>query len=137
MSREQVGRLGELVGVDQVSGLPDFAEVLFALVESLAPQQVAIDLGDRIAGVQGDDEPHRGDQGEQGHRREQGGRPRIAPAPAPGLLGPAHPPRRDRLAAQPPLQVVRQVLSRAVSLLGLLLQALQADRLEIAGPRAG
>ena len=76
-------------------------------------------------------------RGSPGGRPPRRGPPPPAAAspisrPAPGADGR---PGRDRLAAQPALQVVGQRLGRAVAPLRVLLQALQADRLQVAVDR--
>ncbi len=81
------------------------------------------------------DEPHRAaaSQPDQSQRRDQQRRHRrVAPAPAPGALAPAHGPGLDRPALHEPSQVVGQRRGAGVATLRLLGQALQADRLEVA-----
>ena len=57
--------------------------------------------------------PPRGGQRDQGEgRRRQGRRRRIPPAPPPGVLRLADPPRPDRPAVEEPPQVVRQCQRR-------------------------
>jgi hypothetical protein len=74
-------------------------------------------------------------------RRRHRGKPRVAAAPPADAAGEPDPARRDGLAGQPVLQVLGQGLRGAVAAAGVLLQALEADRLEVAvhrgvqGPR--
>ena len=62
-------------------------------------------------------------------RRGQRG---LAPGPPPGASPAPDRPGQDRLAVQPALQVVGQRRGRGVAPARLLLQALQADRLQVA-----
>ena len=66
------------------------------------------------------------------HGRRQGRDRRPPPAPQPGALGGANAPCRDRPAVEPGPQVVGQGLGHRISAAGVLLQALQADRLQVA-----
>src|SRR5262249_5384512 len=70
----------------------------------------------------------RGDQ--QGGGRA--GQSRLAPGPLDRPLDRTRPPRQDRLAALEPLQVVGQSRRRVVAPLGVLVEALQADHLQVA-----
>ncbi len=78
----------------------------------------------------------RADDDRQHDRRRQRRDRRPPPAPQPGPLGRPDPPRRDRAALQPGVQVVGQGLGRRVAPPRVLLQALQADRLQVAGHAA-
>ncbi len=65
-------------------------------------------------------------------RGGQPGHPRVAAGPSPGSPDRPHRPGRNRLAVEIPAEVVGQVQCAAVSLGGILLQALEADRLQVA-----
>ena len=62
----------------------------------------------------------------------QSGDQGVAPAPAPQPLAASNRPRPDRLALQEAAEVIGQCCRAAVPLADLLLQALQADRLQVA-----
>ena len=78
------------------------------------------------------------DPGEQGdgHRHGQRGHGRLAPAPSPAAFHPGTRPRLDRPVLQPTLQIRRQRRPILVSLGGILLEALERDRLQVTRNRA-
>ena len=79
--------------------------------------------------------PQDGHEGKEAHHHQgadQPGRDRIPPAPPCQPAQEPHRARPDRLVVQEPAQVVGQPSGRRVPLAGLLLQALQADRLQVA-----
>ena len=87
----------------------------------------------RLVGANG--EVRRHDRAQHQRQRDaarQARHHRIAPAPPPGPLRLTHRPRQDRLAGQEPAQVLGQSRAPSVPLARLLLQALQADRLQVA-----
>jgi hypothetical protein len=65
-------------------------------------------------------------------RRRQSSHDRIASAPAQRLAGGANRSRRNGFIAQKPAEFIRQFLGRGVAARRLLLEALQADGLEVA-----
>ena len=81
--------------------------------------------------LHGDHRRRAADGGQQNGRRQRGhGRPPLAPEPRP--LGRPDPARGDRPRVEPGAQVVGQRLGRGVPPPRVLLQALQADRLQVA-----
>ena len=79
---------------------------------------------------------HPGDRGDDERGREPGQR-RLALRPHPEPHDRADRPGRDRLAAEPAVEVVGQRLGRGVAAPRVLLQALQADHLQVARAAAG
>jgi hypothetical protein len=82
-------------------------------------------------------QPEPGDRAEAAHQRQQqqGQQPRhlgVAPAPAVDPLDPPDRPGLDRHPVEEALQVAGQGLGAGVALVPLLLQALQADGLQVA-----
>ena len=73
------------------------------------------------------------DQHENGHERRLR---RLAFAPSPSTLETADRPGQDRLTAEEASQIVRQVPRREVAAARVFLQALEADRLQVAGHEA-
>jgi hypothetical protein len=141
------GRLEQPLA-DGLQGLPLQQRVLGrpgeALVHRLlgrlepVPGPVALLLRDRsfAPGL----EPLVRDAGEPGQdgagqRDQQPGHRRLAPAPAPQPPDLSHRPRLDRPMVQEAPQVVGQVEGAGVALARLLLQTLQADRLQVARHR--
>ena len=88
-----------------------------------------------VGGVLHGDRRRRPADDRQRHRRGQRRDRRPPPTPQPRPLGRSDPPRRNRPAVQPGPQVVGQGLGRRVAAAGVLLQASQADRLQVAGQR--
>jgi hypothetical protein len=87
----------------------------------------------RPVGAHGEGSRHDRTQGQGQHdAADQVRHHRIAPAPPPGPLRFPRRPRQDRLAGQIAVQVLRQGRGAGVPLPGQLLQALQADRLQVA-----
>ena len=89
-----------------------------------------VPLGDGLAPLPGDAD-HAGDRGDDERGREPGQR-RLALRPHPEPHDRADRPGRDRLAAEPAVEVVGQRLGRGVAVPRVLLQALQADHFQVA-----
>ncbi len=79
--------------------------------------------------------PQPAEQHRQQPERVRGGQRRLPPRPLRHALQPRHRPRRDRLAGQESAQVGRQGRGAGVASARFLLQALQADRLQVARNR--
>ena len=96
--------------------------------DALAPATLQVARGGLVpAGGHG--RPDRRGQGEADQRRRR----RPPPGPLPGALPGGRRPGPDRAAGQVTVQVVGQFRGRGVPPRRLLLQALQADRLQVAG----
>ena len=117
------------------------------LLRRAGPVGLSLGLGLRLFGqrsllalpIQGPFGLHITDRGNPGHRgqqdedrRHQPGHHRVPLAPPPGPLRGGDPPRPDRLVGQEPPQVLRQGGRGRVAPGRLLVEALQADRLEVA-----
>ncbi len=97
------------------------------------PAEVLLGLDAHPVGA----EPQDGRRGEAAGQDEEQGRDqprhhRVAAAPSPGPLRPMDPPRQDRLARPISPQVLRQCGGVGIPPRRLLLEALQADRLDVA-----
>src|SRR5262249_29994086 len=80
----------------------------------------------------GDEEAGGKSEHRQGAQEQEGGGRRPASGPLPQALRRRCPPCEDRFAAEEPLQVVCQLLGAPIAADRLFLEALQADRLQIA-----
>ena len=137
--RADRGRLGEeLEAVEPLAGLP--AEAVGAGPDEVGlpelarpprarpPGQVALPASETTASGAPTATTSRS-RATDGRQGRQG---RLAPAPPPGAFRAADGPRPDRLAGPEPPQVLGQGVGAGVAPRRLLLQAFQADRLQVA-----
>ena len=70
---------------------------------------------------------------DQVHEENERGKHRLAAAPTPAFLGPANRPRLDRFVTEEPAEFGGEFTGGGVTLIRILLEALEANCVQVAG----